>query len=310
MKRPFRIVAAIVCALTLGLVALSSCDVQPSSEQNVDGSAGSSDAEEGKLGPVEIWCYFGRTDNPLPSYADLDEKAPFAGVKDSDIVSVEAVCPLVATEELTAEERKAFTDTLRGMAIEVPSAKSSFYNEQGYPTYGASFGGTLWFDVGFADGSTWLMHLKEEATLDRRGTGVLYAGGREFRVAAESYSAFSELFSACGQRMKETVPAELKPFADLTREDVVSADYRQEITWYAMEDDEVDRLVTVLQGITVKPSTGVNRMDTLYGSNGPDQLRIVCADGSSHIVGVYGGVYIDGIRYLGSADGLNDFIRY
>ena len=298
MKR----IALVVLGAALSL-ALVACQVAAPDPPDTDGSS--------KLPfSIETWCYFGRTDNPLPSYADADATAPFADVKDGDIVSVEAVCPLVATEELTAEERQTFTAALREMTLEAPPAKSSFYNDAGYPTYGASDGGAMWFDVGFADGSTWLMHIKQEATLGAQGTGILYAGGREFRLPAESYSAFSELFSACGQRMRETVPGELKPFADLTREDVVSADYRQEIMWYAMDDDEIDRLVTVLQGITVKPSTGVNRMATQYGSYGPDQLRIVCADGSSHIVGVYGGVYIDGIRYQGSFEGLNDFIRY
>lgn len=335
MKRLLQLIGVVLLVLSIPLsalalsIALVGCEgiAIPNTPGGVidagaDSISDGADNAQADIIPAnaEVWGYFGRTDNPLPSYADTDAEAPFADVKDSDIVSVEALYPLVASAELTAEEQQTFANALRGMTLEMPpesrvgldevEAPWDVYNEEGYRSYGMGNGGALWFDVGFADGSTWLMHLKSCGMLGHEDEGVLYAGGVEYKLPADTYKAFAEVFSACGQRVKETAPAEARPFADLTREDVVSADYNHETAWIAMDDDEIDEFVEVLQAITVDPSSATNTPTGLYGSNGPDQLRIVCADGSSHIVGVYGGIYIDGLLYQGSAEGLADFIRY
>ena len=295
--------------------SLAGCQTLPPSTNNEGGSAsesGSSASEPENPWANEIFAYFGRLDNPLPSYANADADVPFADLKDSDIVSVEALCPLVASGELTAEERQTFTDVLRAMTVDVEEkTESSLINDAGYPTYGGSLhGGALWFDVGFADGSTWLMHLKLSSstlTYYDPGAAVLYAGGREYWVHGGTYDALDELFSACGERVMETLPSEAMPFADLTREDVVSADYYYSGCFTPIADEKIDELVQILRGITVDPTTANNWLRSdLYGGS-PEKFRIVCSDGSSHIVGTWAGVYIDGFVYQGTVEGLDGF---
>ena len=303
---------------TMLAFSLAGCQSLPPSTGNENGSASepaSSASEPENPWADEIFAYYGRMDNPLPSYADADADAPFADLKDSDIVSVEAQCPLVASGELTAEERQTFTDVLRAMTVDVEEkTELSLISDSGYPTYGGSLhGGALWFDVGFADGSTWLMHLKLSSSTETYydpGASVLYAGGREYWVHGGTYDALDELFSACGKRVMETLPSEVRPFADLTREDVVSADYNADGDWMPIADEKIDELVQILQGITVDPTTANNWLRSdLYGGM-PEEFRIVCSDGSSHIVGTWAGIYIDGFVYRGkSTTGvLDDFL--
>ena len=309
MKRVLRVMAVVI----LMALALAGCQILPSSGGNDNsGSAESGTAADDSDTPLitDVLAYFGRTDNPLPSYAGDNPEAPFADLKDSDIVSVEALCPQVASDELTSEEQQAFVEALRNMTMLVRE-KSSVVNDAGYPTYGMSLhGGALWFDVGFADGSTWLMHLNLAGgsyALDYPGSAVLRAGGHEYLVFAETYNALDELFSASEQRMKEAAPSEAKPFADLTREDVVSADYNSDCYWVAIDGEKIDELVSVLRDITVNPTTANNWLSSdLYGGS-PEKIRIVCSDGSSHIVGTWAGVFIDGFVYQGTVEGLSDF---
>ena len=312
MKRVLRVMAVVFLMTAFSIVG---CQTLPPSADNESGSSsesGSSANEPENPWADEIFAYYGRMDNPLPSYADADADAPFADLKDSDIVSVEALCPLVASGELTAEERQAFTETLRAMTVDVEEkTEYSIISDSGYPTYGGSLhGGALWFDVGFADGSTWLMHLKltsNTLTYYDPGASVLYAGGREYWVHGGTYDALDELFSACGQRVMGTLPSKVKPFADLTREDVVSADFYYSGCWEPIADEKIDELVQVLRDITVNPTTANNWLSSdLYGGS-PEKIRIVCSDGSSHIVGTWAGVFIDGFVYQGTVEELNYF---
>lgn len=294
-------IAVIVMAAALAF-SVAACSVARADSDVTDAGSASSFEQQAQTQPTEVESDEPEIEIPVFEPVELDFDNPLADV---DIASVEFRLYGVGAQVLDGSDEQ----TILGITQNEGRVFDMYIEE----------GPGLTMDNNGKDsaGPRFILLLEsgEELVLTAlRQEGYkasFYINNYRYELSDEEYESFAALYDECYEDMVDDAEGTIRPFADLTANDLIkitrvnyyTIDYDGEYPMpeQVLTDEQVDMVISTLNALEIDPATAENKLDALFGG-GYGKFELWFKDGSHFVVGSHSKtVYDDSTsQFLGS----------